>query len=337
MPHYRTLEAQPNDVSLIKPGELVDIIEMTPLTLTDRRIYNLLIEHAWDTIDKPVEHSIAKQTLRGSHSNNDRVGETIERLMAAIVKVRVLRDGKEEIERVQLLGGNAEQVRADGIVRYEFPAKLRRIVKNSTIFARLHKEVMLALSSKYALALYEMVQKRCNMRRNYEEIPLAELRGYLGVPRGKLLSWSNLSNRALKPAVKEVSALSDFIVEAVPVQKGRKIIAVKLSWWPKDGEGIQQVATELNHSKVGRKARIEGTVERVDVATSTGNIPLLRDKTLQNAKEKVQPYGLDANALELEWRHWASRREAPNNPDGAFLKWLDTHLERNAYPVLFGS
>ena len=337
MKHYRTLEAQPNDVSLIKPGELVDIVEMTPLTLADRRIYNLLIEHAWDTIEKPVEHSIAKQTLRGSHSNNDRVGETIERLMTAIVKVRVVRDGKEEIERVQLLGGNAEQVRADGIVRYEFPAKLRRIIKNSTIFARLQKEVMLALSSKYALALYEMVQKRCNMRRNYEEIPLTELRGFLGVPRGKLLTWGNFSNRALKPAVKEVSALSDFLVEAETVLKGRAIVAVKLSWWPKDGEGIQQVATELNHSKVGRKARIQGTVEQVEVSIPADGIPFLHDKTIQKAKERVQPYGLDVDTLELEWRRWASGREVPANPDGAFLKWLDTHLERNAYPVMFGS
>jgi len=48
---FRTLQAKPTADSLIKPAELVDIVEMTPLTLTDRRIYNLLIEHAWDTID----------------------------------------------------------------------------------------------------------------------------------------------------------------------------------------------------------------------------------------------------------------------------------------------
>lgn len=335
MNSFRTLEAHPNEASLIKPGELVDVVEMTPLTLADRRTYNLLIENAWETIDKPVEHSIPKQALRGSHSNNDRVGESIERLMAAIVKVKVVRDGKEEIERVQLLGGNAEQVRADGIVRYEFPPKLRRIIKNSSIFARLQREVMLALSSKYALTLYEMVQKRCNMRRNFEKIPLAELRGFLGVPRGKLLSWSNLNNRALTPAVAEVSALSDFIVEAEPIRKGRAIVAVRVSWWPKDGEGIQQVATELTHSKVGRKARISGTVEQLKIATTSTGIPLLRDTTIHKAKEKLRPFGLDADALEVEWRRWANEREVPTNPDGAFLSWLDTHLKRNAYPVMF--
>lgn len=332
---YRTLEAHPNDVSLIKPGELVDIVEMTPLTLADRRIYNLLIENAWDTIDKPVEHSIPKRALRGSHNVNDRVGETIERLMAAIVKVKVVNDGKEEIERVQLLGGNTEQLLADGMVRYEFPSKLRRIIKNSTIFARLQKEVMLALSSKYALALYEMVQKRCNMRRNYEEIPLPEMRSYLGVPKGKLTNWSNFNNRALKPAIAEVSALSDFLVEAEPIRKGRATVAVRLSWWPKDGEGIHRAADELNHSKVGRKSRIQGTLERLEAPLPSAGIPLLQDRTIEQAKEKLQPYGLAVDVLELDWRRWAEGREAPDNPDAAFLRWLDAHLERNAHPLIF--
>ena len=49
---YRTLEAKPTESSLIKPGELVDLVEMTPLTLNDRRIYNQLLAHAWDNNDR---------------------------------------------------------------------------------------------------------------------------------------------------------------------------------------------------------------------------------------------------------------------------------------------
>ncbi|MEL6702564.1 MAG: replication protein RepB, partial [Pseudomonadota bacterium] len=81
---YRTIDARPNADTLVKPGELVDLVEVTPLTLVDRRIYNQLLEHAWDSIDKPVTHVIAKSSLRGSHNSNDRVGESIERLMTAI-------------------------------------------------------------------------------------------------------------------------------------------------------------------------------------------------------------------------------------------------------------
>lgn len=186
-PAYRTVEARPNADSLVKPGELVDLIEVTPLTLVDRRIHNQLLEHAWDAIEKPVTHVVAKADLRGSHNSNDRIGPSIERLMTAIVRVAVTWDGEPAIERVQLLGGNVETSRRDGLLEYEIPARLRKIIKNSTVFARLQREVMFALTSKYALTLYEMVQKRGNLRwRSSDRFALDEMRGILGVPKGKL-------------------------------------------------------------------------------------------------------------------------------------------------------
>ena len=59
------LDARPSDDSMIKPGELVDLVEMTPLTLADRRIYNQLIAHAWEKIDQGVEHVINKREPGG--------------------------------------------------------------------------------------------------------------------------------------------------------------------------------------------------------------------------------------------------------------------------------
>ena len=46
---------------------------------------------------------------------------------------------------------------------------------------------MFAFSGKYALALYEMVQKRGNLKyRTSEKFPLANFRSMLGVDPGKL-------------------------------------------------------------------------------------------------------------------------------------------------------
>ena len=182
---------QPNAQSLVKPGELVDLVEVTPLTLADRRIYNLLLENAWDAIEKPATDAIPKAVLRGSHDSNDRLGDSVERLMAAIVKLQIIRDGKPSVEGVQLLGGNVENRVADGVFYYEIQARLRRIIKDSVVFARIQKEAMFALSSKYALTLYEMVQKRGNLTfKPSETFTLDSLRGVLGVPPGKLETWS---------------------------------------------------------------------------------------------------------------------------------------------------
>ena len=325
---YRTLEAKPGGNSIIKPGELVDLVEMTPLTLNDRRIYNQLLAHAWDRIDQPVEHVIAKRDLRGSHNANDRVGDSIERLMAAIVKVRVLRDGKNAIERVQLLGSNTEHESPDGMLRYEFPARLREIMQESTVFARLQKEVMFALSSKYALALYEMVQKRGNMTmKSHEDFEIGEFRELLGVPRGKLPMWGNLHQRALAPAIKEVNALSDYTVELEPLKTGRKVGRVRMRWARKEQAEVTGVLAELRRPKVGRKARIEGRVEDVTFGGGGDKRPL-RTETYEEARRLFPGY--DIYHVEQEWRAWmAEKEDAPQNPDRAYLGFFAGFAERH--------
>jgi len=158
----------PNDPtgSLVKPSELVDVVELTPLTLVDRRSYNLLIAHAWDRIDEDVEHAIPKAALRGTHKGNERLSDTIQRLMAGQVEVRIIRDGKRYLQSIHLLATVArpEDESEDGNVYYRFPAEWRAIIRESSIFARLQTEVMFCFSSKYALALWEMVQKRGGLK-----------------------------------------------------------------------------------------------------------------------------------------------------------------------------
>ena len=118
---------------MVKPGELIDIKEISPLTLTDRRIYNLLIANAWERITEPLEHVIEKSDLRGAHKSNERIEDSIRRLMSAIAEVKIIRDGKVAIKRVQLLGGNVEQEGERGRLYYTFPKQLIEIVKESEV------------------------------------------------------------------------------------------------------------------------------------------------------------------------------------------------------------
>jgi hypothetical protein len=346
---YRTLDARPSADSLIKPGELVDLIEVTPLSLNDRRIYNQLLENAWDAIDKPVSHIISKAALRGKHNSNDRVGESLERLMSAVVKVSVNWDGGPAIERVQLLGGNIEALRSDGLIEYEIPARLRKIIGNSTVFARLQREVMFALSSKYSLTLYEMVQKRGNLRwRSSERFSLEALRGILGVPKGKLTSWSNLKLRALDPSVAEVNDLSDFMVAFEPIKSGRSVTHVELKWWRKDEEATGAAGRALQFSKVGRRVKATGAEEQVvptdAIATALSERPKapelrprpawlssrgapLRTETYETAR--LRHAGYDIYFVEGEWRTWASGKPPAGDPDRAFLAFFRKYAESN--------
>jgi len=330
--YQRTLDAKPNDVSIVKPGELVDIIEMSPLTLTDRRIYNLLLANAWDNITEPVQHVIAKRELQNTlHKGTDRLEDSIRRLMSAIVQLRV-QDGKKWVtKRVQLLGGNVIPDADDGFIRYDFQPLMREIVAESRVFARLHRQIMFALSSKYSLALYEMIQKRGNMTRTYEEMSIDEFRSFLGVPSGKLKTWINFKNFAIRPAVTEVSDLSDFTVTVDPIKgKGKQFTGVRLSWESKALPELREVERELNYSKVGRKARMKGTVEAVEFGVSPPPLPggpALRPDTFDKVRKLC--VGYDIYALESEWRTWAAKKPAPDNPDAAFIAFCKSYAKRH--------
>jgi plasmid replication initiation protein len=182
-----------------------------------------------------------------------------------------------------------------------------------------------------------MVQKRGNLKfKTSERFSISELRGILGVPDGKLTTWSNLKNRAIAPSVLEVSELSDYIVEIDPIKTGRSVTHVEMRWWPKDGNAVNQSARELSFSKVGRKERAK---ERKGAAESFG-VPMkprpawlerlgkpLRTETYETARMRYAGY--DMYHVESEWRSWSEGKGEVNDPDRAFLAFFKTFVERN--------
>ncbi len=325
----RALKVRRSSSSVIKPGELVDIVELKKLTMNDRRVYNMLIDNAWDTITEDRTHEISKQELGHSkHKSYDRIGESIERLMGAMAKVRIKQDGELAFLRVQLLGPNTEQTRKDGMISYTFSRQLRDIIRDSQIFARLQREVMYQLSSKYSLVLYEMIQKRGNQRFIREQaFEVDELRDILVQP-GRLTSWINFRNKALDPAIREVSAMSDYTVSYEVRKKGRKITHVILKWRRKDEHAVDAAQRELDQPKVGRRARIEGKSEQI---VDNNHIPPLSTGIFERAKELFP--GHDVYAVENAWRDWASKKTEPvMNPEGAFLNFFKRFAKENPVP-----
>ena len=249
---------------MVKPGELIDIKEISPLTLADRRIYNLLIANAWERITEPLEHVIEKSDLRGAHKSNERIEDSIRRLMSAIAEVKIIRDGKVAIKRVQLLGGNVEQEGERGRLYYTFPKQLIEIVKESEVFGRLKTQIMYCFKSKYALALYEIVQKRVGLKfKQAENFTVEELRSLLGVPKDKLTRFPDFNKYALQPALREVNALSEHHVTVGMIKKGKRVEDLMLMWQEKTVEEKRQVFREIERCSVGRAARIRNTVESV--------------------------------------------------------------------------
>lgn len=261
----RTLDLTPLPGEMLKPAELIDIDGATGLSLAARRMYNQLIAHAFgpDMGTEGHEWIIPLSELRGSHKSNERLEDCIVALMKTVVTVRL---ANGDTRRVQLLGGNdmGDAARTTGTLTYSFDPKLVPLLRESSVFGKLELAVMHAFTAKYALALYEALARRVRLKNKFTEVfELAAFRELLGVPAGKLETFSNFKLRAITPAVDEVNAIASFSCKVDPVKTSRKVTHIRVSWWQKDVDGLKEAYAELQRPKVGRKARINGQAEHV--------------------------------------------------------------------------
>lgn len=249
--------------TFIKPTELVDAVEITALNRSELLLYNQLLAHAWNTIAPDRVYVVAKSRLRGSHESNDRLHEAFDRLMSAFAKVKVRdpKTGLAKTVRISLLGPNAEEDGEEGFFHYTLHPSLMEVLKTSRSWARLRSEIQYLLRSKYSIRLYEMMEQRINMRRQSETFTVQDLRGLLGVPKGKLKRFADFNAQCLKPAIGEVNQLTDFEVAAALKKRGRTVETITLSWLKKCEASRAQAAKERNRSRVGRTARRKATVE----------------------------------------------------------------------------
>jgi hypothetical protein len=255
-----------------KPGELIEITGGHELEAADRAILNLLYQHAHDSGrlgDKDAVWEIPLAELRTSgHKGKARVYDSVDRLLRIVVTVPLpdSKTGEPRFLKTHLFDFfnlSADESSERATVRFGLPARLQPILARSNRWGRIKAEVVCAMTSKYAMALYELIQLRANLERCVETFPIARFRDLLGVPPGAYERGNNFAMRVTEPAVLEVNGLSDIGVQIELVRSHIKasVTAVTVCWWRKQGDDYRAAVQERGRSKLGRMARLRGTVE----------------------------------------------------------------------------
>jgi hypothetical protein len=275
----RTAEQKTNYLGFPKPGELIEMTGTHALEASDRAILNLLYQHAHDSgklLEQNAEWEIPLATVRQAfsrHESSDRLRDSLTRLMSVKVNVAYVAetgDGVEGPEQRVVITGlfdffdvSAKELAKRATLRYGLPRKLAPILESSGRWGRIKAEIVCSMTSKYAIALYELIQLRANMERSVETFPIDRFRELLGVPPGTYVRGDNFQRKVLDPAVFEVNGLSDMSlqIELERLHSRAPIHAVTLAWWRKSGDEFRAAMQERGRSKVGRMARLRGQVE----------------------------------------------------------------------------
>ena len=147
-------------------------------------------------------------------------GLVLSGLMRVVVKVATwTRDGAHE-QRVMISGifpvpGRLQQrphIARDPALWHR--PGTRAVLEQSSRWGRIKAEVFCAMKSKYAMALYEMLELRRNMDRCIEVFPIERFRELMGVKPEAYRIGFDFHRSVVEPALLEVNGLSDMGVRS---------------------------------------------------------------------------------------------------------------------------
>ena len=257
--------AKRNEV--IKASPAIQI--QSRITLLQRRAWNVLLANAYDDLpDKDIHHvSVAELAAKlGFNSGNrEHLKETLEALGSCQVKWNLLNKDKELKWGFANLLASAEI--ENGICTYAFAPHLRLKLYNPRVYAKLNLHLQNQFKSQYALVLWEICFDYFDRDREKGQtpfIPLETFRELMGIEADEYRTFKALNQTLIKPAVKEINEVTDYLVEAEHKRLGRKVAELKFyitrvkqlpvqeSLFP-DIENLPPVAVELIQAEIDRK------------------------------------------------------------------------------------
>ena len=254
----------------VLPSEVAQGVYMKHApSLKALKLMHLMIGTAAGRMADDVRHEIRLSELKDIEGMDNltrtRIVPLFEELRAATlsrddtVKMRVTIGGLLDEAVVDY----RHEVSGDTLISWSFGRTFREMARDSNHWAILDRQAVFHLGSKYSVLLFQHIASLQNLKHvTSKRFTVADLRAVLAVPEGKLGTFSNFKKWALEPAISEINSdLTRLTLTATYHKVGRTVAEVEIAWEVK--EDLTKVKAEHDRSKVGRKARQNGTAETV--------------------------------------------------------------------------
>ena len=259
---------------VIKASPAIQI--QSRISLLQRRAWNVLLANAYNELPDKDIHSVSVVELAAKlgfgDGNQEYLKEMLRSLRSCEVEWNLLnKDNKQEWGVAGLL---AEVRITDGICFYQFSHTLRLKLHNPRVYAKLNLRLQNRFRSRYALILWEICFDYFDTDRDQGEtpfIPLETFKSLMGLEETDYPVFKVLNRDLIKPAIKEINDLTNYLVEVEPKRLGRRIgelkfritkvksveqIPIQESLFP-DIENLPPVAVELIQAEIDRKVAMK--------------------------------------------------------------------------------
>lgn len=227
------------------PGALERLGEATPalrkhvaavhssgLGLLQKKLFNVLLLHAYDQLLDVTTHEIRLDALKKLIGYNSKNQEALKEALRAIrsvpVEFNLLGDGKDPGPWT-ITGLISEATLDGGICTYSFGPKMAAALYQPEIYVMINLHVMRLMTSSFSLSLYENTA-RFRKVGSTGWIPVAVVRKLLGATADLYDNFRHLNTRVLQPSLKECNEKSDLTLEMETQRqptKGRPVTHVR--------------------------------------------------------------------------------------------------------------
>lgn len=303
-----------NEAKIVLPSEVARGVYIeNPPGAEALKLMHLLIGKAGGRMAEDVRHELRLAEIKKIEGMRNHTRATLRKLFVELRGAVIVFDDTEA--QCEIIGGFLDQAKLDYrhevsddlLVAWWFGRAFREMAEKSCHWAILDRQTVFAMSSKYSILLFQHIASLVNLDHvTSKTFTVAELRALLGVPDGKMERWNDMNRFALKPAISEINQTSRLILAAVPRKIGRMVASVTISWEEKPLDQKREAKRELDRSKVGRKARQDGTAETpVRAFPASGGIEFDEHwKTIKRAAS----CNMDNTMIAEKFRAWCASK-----------------------------
>ena len=237
------------------------------LSLLQRKLSNVLLLNAYDSLTSAQSHSIDARTLAmmvGYNSNDfDTLRSSLRALAETVAEWDMLdQDGKQEWGVSSLLSYAKLK---NGVCEYSYSPALAQKLHDPKIYALINVNIQRNFSSGHGLALYENCYRFVRTK-STGWWSLETFRKLMGVDGSSYYeSFKHLNAKIIKPAVQEVNKSSDIEITPEFQKKGRAVTDIRFlikenpqlaMFQIDDGDGIR-------NTPVYKALRAQGVSDRL--------------------------------------------------------------------------
>ena len=298
----------------------------SPFRERERKLWTFLVQAVWDDLDKEIHQLPLKpigkvfRELSGQHDIS-----WLKEYIRSICKVTVEFEAEDEtaevwkishlISEANIIQGKGEN-KGQEFIEFSIPLTIRKILLERKQFARLRPHLILTLSGKYTVTLYELLESVANQKIAIFKASIDDLRSYLAVPKNKLVTWYDFQKRALKPAVNELNNKSEdtgFTVRYDLVRGARRKV----------------IAVHFHVHKVSSRIEFEEKIKTPKVLREPSTLGKFTPREYEVLKKKtIRNSGLNIYELEADWKsQFEDKADSIQNPIAHFTDYCKRRVQ----------